>query len=217
MIKELLRNPKTFATPVVLFLVSDMGSDVLNYEPETIRDRLREIEPEVDNDLVDRVNAALGLFTSDLFWNDPVVFGLVCRTLNRATTPLGDEPTLGDVAWGVTEASLLTEDTIDNDPSDTFSSNINKYVKYLLKIQGIYVTPETLSTAFGDISAPLLIDDPQILSARHAESSEAADDIDKMVSAKMTELLLQIKGLGIKLSAEAENDLNALLQGSIDG
>lgn len=217
MIKELLRDPSTFATPILLFLVNDLGSDALNFEPETIADRLREIEPDTDRDLIDRVNAALGLFTSDLFWNDPIVFGLVCRSLNRASTPLGDEPTVGDIAWGVTEASLLTRDVIDNDPVDQFSSNINKYVKYMLKLQGLYTTPDSLDEAFGDISSQLLIDDPQILAARQAESDAAANNIDRLVSTKMTELLLQIKRLGIKLSEVAENDLNMLLQETING
>ena len=83
MIQDLLRSPKTFATPVLLYLVSTLGDDVVNYEPESISEYLRKIEPRVSRGLIDRVVAATGLFTSNAFWYDPATFNIVSRALNR--------------------------------------------------------------------------------------------------------------------------------------
>lgn len=212
MIRELLKDKNVFATPIVLFLISDLGNDALVFEPETIADRLREIEPGVSASVIERVNAALGLYTSNLFWEDPVIFGVVCRALNRATFPTADEPSIGDIAWGVTEAGLLTKDVIDEDPTDSFSTAIIKYVKYTLKINGMYTAPTALEDGFGDVSNTLTIDDPGITEARQTEADSAAAAVDAMVASKMRELLLQIKRAGIKLSETAERDLNILLQ-----
>lgn len=211
MIKELLRDRNTFATPIVLFLISDLGSDALTFEPETIAERLRQIEPKTHRYVIDRVNAALGLYTSDLFWNDPVIFGVVCRALNREPFPTADEPSIGDMAWGVTEASLLTRDVVDDDPSDAFSESIIKYVRYTLKLNGLYTTPTALSDAVGDVSSILAIDDAAIAEARQTESDSSAAAIDNAVSSKMRDLLIQIKRAGIQLSESAERELNTLL------
>ena len=212
MIRELLRSKDTFATPIVLFLISDLGYTALEFEPETIADRLREIEPDVDESLIERVNAALGLYTSNLFWTDPITFGIVCRALNRAKFPAGDEPSVGDIAWGVTEAALLTRDVIDEEPEDRFDESIIKYVKYSLKLIGMYSTPQSLIDYFGEISSVLSVDDPAIAEARQTESDDMAEKVDVVVATKMKNLLLQIKSLGIQLSHIAEHDLEVLLK-----
>lgn len=210
MIKELLRSDKTFATPIVLFLFQDLGDDALNFEPETIGDRLREIEKETPQPLVDRVNAALGLYTSDLFWNDPIVFGTVCRALDRRKFPMSGEPSVGDICWGVTEATLLTNDS--DVPPDRFNESIIKYVKYTLKLNAIYSMPKALQDGFGDIPFNFAVDDPAIAEARQSEFDKDAEKLDAVVSSKLYELLTQIKMSGVKLTKSAEFDVDKLLE-----
>lgn len=212
MIRALLKSEDTFATPVVLYLVSELGMDALTFEPETIGEKLKAIEPDVHPALIDRVNAALGLYASDLFWTDPIVFGVVCRSLNRHRFPAGDEPDLGDLAWGVTEAGLLTRDVIDDEPMDQFSQSIIAYVKYTFKLNAVYTMPKALSDSFGRIEHILAVDDPAIAEARQSESDTAASEIDALVADKMYTLLLQVKRISSVLSEDAAKEVDQLLQ-----
>lgn len=210
MIRKILSNDKAFATPIVLYLVSELGSDAFTYEPETIGEYLRSKYSNTDQQLIDRTNAALGLYTSDLFWNDPVSFGIVCRALNRHKFPFAAAPDIADVAWGITEANLLMMDTESGQSSDIFSDSITKYVQYLLKINNIYSTPACLK-AIGDIHMPIGIDDPEIADARQQESDLAAAKIDSMMTDKTIELMRQIKDSGVPLVNTAVNELDQIL------
>ena len=207
MIKELLKSKSTFATPVVLYLFDVLGTDALTFEAETIAEYLKQVEPKTPRELIDRTNAALGLFNSDLFWNDPVTFGIVCRSLNRNKVPMGEEPSLGDMAWGVSEATLLTNDAFGEDIADKFAEPIARYVRFSFKINAIHSLPKSLDD-FGPISHTFNIDDPEMLLARQAESDQAAASIDLLVTRKMLELFLQIKRSGVKLDPEAERELD---------
>lgn len=213
MIRELLKSKHTFATPIVLFLFHDLGMNALNFEPETIGDRLRSIEPGIDRALIDRVNAALGLYTSDLFWTDPVTFGVVCRSLNKHKFALTSEPSIDDICWGVSEAHLLTNDTIDGAQGFVFNESIIKYVKYTLKLNAIYTAPSSIKQYFGDVSYNFVVDDPAIAEARQQEFDSVAAKLDSVVANKMYTLLTQIKQSGVPLSLTAEQDIDQLLKG----
>lgn len=211
MIKELLKSKKTFATPVVLYLFDALGMDALNFEAETIAEYIKSIEPKTPRELIDRTNAALGLFNSDLFWNDPITFGIVCRSLNRNRFPMGSEPSIGDMAWGVSEATLLTGDVKGEDISDKFSESIAKYIRYCFKINAVYSLPKSLDD-FGPIPFTLNIDDAEMAKARQYESDQAAAGIDLLVTRKMLELFLQIKRSGVKLDESASKEIDKLIK-----
>ena len=78
---SILHNRDAFATPLLLFAFDKLGMNVFEYEPETIKGWMQQIYPDVDKELPVRLNAAIGLFTSDLFWYDPATFGIVCRAI----------------------------------------------------------------------------------------------------------------------------------------
>lgn len=211
MIKELLKSKSTFATPVVLYLFDQLGTDAIEFEAETIGEYLKQIEPNTPRELIDRTNAALGLFNSDLFWNDPVTFGIVCRSLNRNKFPLKDEPTIGDMAWGVSEVTLLTGDVLEEEIADKFSENIVKYVIFTFKNNAVYSLPKSLDD-FGPIPYTLNINDPEMAQARQHESDQAAAGIDLLVTKKMLELFLQIKQSGVKLDQQATKEIDTLIK-----
>ena len=211
MIKELLKSKSTFATPIVLYLFDALGMDALTFESETIAEYLKQIEPSTPQALIDRTNAALGLFNSDLFWNDPVTFGIVCRSLNRNKFPMGEEPSMGDMAWGVSEATLLCGDVNGEDVADKFSESIVKYVRFTFKNNAVYSLPKSLDD-FGPIPYTLSINDPEMAAARQFESDQSAASIDLLVTKKMLELFLQIKKSQVRLDAEAEKEIDTLIK-----
>lgn len=211
MIKELLRSESTFATPIILYLVDQLGIDTLNYEPETVAEYLRNIEPTVDDKMLDRVNAGMGLFTSNLFWTDPIIFGVVCRALNRKSANNGLEPELDDILWGVHEAQLLLGDP--EDTTNRFSESIVSFVHYLFKIHGVYSIPKSILDWFGDIPYTLPIDDPAIAEARQTESDDIAAELDAKASQQMLECLTQVSRAGISIVPEAKEELDQIING----
>lgn len=211
MSSNILFNPDAFATPILLYLVDRLGMDVFDYEPETIEEYIRKANPKVKDNVITRVQAAIGLFTSNLFWQDPITFGVICRALNRKNKPEAGVPTINDIAWGMAEADLLMgSNNEEGDIPDSYSVGIDKYVKYLLREAGIYDTPDSMT----GISSPDIhtkFDDPEQLRSIQERSDQSKAVVDLKVSEKMTELLNQVASLEIEFSAKAREELNALM------
>lgn len=212
MAMNILFNPDAFATPVLLYLVDRLGMDVFDYEPETIEEYIKKANPKVKESVITRVQAAIGLFTSDLFWQDPITFGVICRALNRKNKPEAGVPTVNDIAWGMSEVDLLFGSNMeDGEIPDTYSFSIDKYVKYLLRESGIYDTPDSMT----GISSPDIhtkFDDPEQLRSIQERSDQSKAIVDLKVSENMTELLKQVADLDIEFSPKAREELNQLLQ-----
>lgn len=210
---SILHNKGAFATPLLIYAYDIVGNELLDYDIETVRELLLSRNPNVDMHLVNRLNAAIGLLNSNLFWVDPITFGLVCRTLNRNPYIASEAPDLYDISWGVTEANLImgSPDEEDRKNGDlTYSSAVKRYIQHLLRIDGIYKAPESL-----DFVTPLqlnnTVDEPQqVLSVQERSDSDVAA-IDYSVYIKTIECLNQIKQLGVSLSKEASDELNRII------
>lgn len=205
-------DDNAFGTTLLVWLFDKLGMKVFEYEPETVADYLRRCNKNIKQRVIDRVNAAIGLYTSDLFWQDPVTFGIVCRSLNRRARPLKSEPDLDDIAWGMSEAALLVgdDDVVEGETPPTYSIAIDKYVRYLLQQAGIYDTP----TSMTGISSPNIhtqFDDSQQLQSIQERSDMDRAVIDIQVQDKMTELLRQLSSLDVALAKDARKELQALL------
>lgn len=211
MTSNILFNPNAFATPILMYLVDKLGMAVFDYEPETIEEYIRKINPKVKESVITRAQAAIGLYTSNLFWQDPITFGVICRALNRKNKPEAGVPTINDIAWGMAEVDLLMgNNTEEDDVPDFFSVSIDKYVKYMLREQGIYDTPDSMS----GISSPDIhtkFDDPEQLRSIQERSDQAKAVVDLKVSEKMTELLKQVAALDIEFSPKAREELQQLI------
>lgn len=212
MAANILFNPDAFATPILLYLVDRLGMDVFEYEPETVEEYIRKSNPAVKESVISRVQAAIGLYTSNLFWQDPITFGVICRALNRKNKPEAGVPTINDIAWGMAEVDLLMGSNTDaDDIPDFYSVGIDKYVKYLLRESGIYDTPDSMS----GISSPDIhtkFDDPEQLRSIQERSDQSKAIVDLKVSEKMSELLKQVAELEIEFSPKAREELTQLLQ-----
>lgn len=209
MIYQLLESNKTFASPIILWLVDQYGADALSFEPETIAEALYGVNPNTRRDIVDRVNAGLGLISSDLFWTDPFVFGTVCRSLSRHKFPTANAPSVLDLAWGVTEATMLMLDD-SNGTKDSFSPSVKTFIQITAKSDGVLTLPSALSD-ITKLSSEFRIDDPEIYAARQQEADATAADIDATVANMTLELFGQIKELRMKITAEAAKELDDIL------
>ena len=206
-------GPDVFATVALLQLVDKLGVKVFEYEPETIEEYAKSLNPQITNPVLMRIEAAIGLFTSNLFWQDPVIFGVVCRAFNRRNKPESGVPDLSDIAWGMTEADLLMgegdEDELEGTP-DFYSMAVDKYAKYMLQLSGIYDTPESMK----GITSPDIkttFDDSEQMASIQERSDELRATVDLQVQDKMKELLEQLSKIDIEFSQQARKELYKLL------
>ena len=83
--RAILQDKRAFATPLLLVAFNSIGEDLFELEPETIAQILGDKDGKVPQCNLDKINAALGLLTTNLFWQDPITFAITCRTLDRAS------------------------------------------------------------------------------------------------------------------------------------
>jgi hypothetical protein len=118
------------------------GVEFHNWELETL---WMEIQDEFGEDASDsnkdKIASALGLVTSNRFYEDFRVFESICKGLNGQSpnfewvTPLTPE----EVCWAMVEAKL-----IDSTPED-FAEEIRIYVRAILNENGIIKAPAQIS------------------------------------------------------------------------
>lgn len=206
---QILSNKEAFATPLLLYAYHLIGDDIFDLEPETIEQILKQHDHKVLKRNLERINAALGLITTNLFWQDPVTFAVTCRTFARVARVEAAPPDLDDVVWAITEARLIIGNPKE-DP-EPFSDSIKAYIEHLMKLDGVvtveptldFITPPEISNEY---------DDPDQATSIYANSEENVEELERTVSTKMIMLLKQIKDLNIKLSEEASKDLEKLLK-----
>lgn len=214
MIRSLLESPDTYASPVILYLIDRYGFSVIDFEPETVSESLLAVNPNTIRPIIDRVNAGLGLITSDLFWNDPFVFGTVCRSLNRHKFPTAAAPSLYDLAWGVNEVSLLTNDPDTGDKLSVFDDKIKRFIQVTARSEGVTTLPGSLSS-ITTIDSLIGLDDQEIVAARQAESDQDAAEIDELVNIGTITLFNQIASLKLNLTEDAMAELKDITSSSV--
>lgn len=208
----ILTDRSTFATPIVLALVAEYGPDVISYEPETIRECLKKHNPNVSESVVTRVNAALGLFTSNAFWQDPATFNIVCRALNRAPRPMAAPADIEDMSWGVTEANLLLFDPEDEQSNATNVAGLAvvRYVAEALKREGMYTAPDALSFVPA-IRPSATVDEPDQLMSLQQRADDAATQINAETTEQMKLLLQQIVNARIPMQPDSAKQVSEML------
>ena len=206
---QLLAEKTAFATPLLLYTYNIVGDELFDLEPETVEQLLRQQNPKTLQRNINKVNAALGLFTTNLFWQDPITFAVTCRTFNRHPRTNAAPPDLDDILWGITEARLIVG-TPGEDP-EPFSDSIVAYIEELLKMSGVVTKVPTLDFVTPPREPNIYDDAAQSLSAFDA-SKQRVEDMEQELGVKMATLLKQIKDLHIKLSDDASKDLEHLLK-----
>lgn len=147
-IAEVLQDENTPASAIYPILLNEFGSEMHEWEPETI---WMEIQDEYGIDLVDcnkdKLIAVIGLLTTNSFYENFQAFEAIGKSLNGQTadfewvTPLTPE----EATWAVIESKLLDE------TPEEFSREIQAYVREVLREGGLYTSPPALS--FCNISA----------------------------------------------------------------
>lgn len=209
--KSLLTDRQAFATPLLLYAYKLFGDDLFELEPETIEYGLSKGVGKLPQYTLNKINAALGLLSTNLFWQDPITFGITCRTLNRVARVGAAPPDLDDIMWGITEARLITGNP-QAEP-EPFSDSIVAYIQHLLKLDRIVTDIPTLDFIKQGPEESNNITDSDYQLDSYNTSKERAADLEQGVATKMVTMLKQIKDLHLDISKEAAADIENLLQG----
>lgn len=199
---DILQNPETFATSAVLLLVDRFGMECLAWDPITLGLEIKGtygFEP--SQDLLDRVNAASVLYTSNLFHLSLETFNAVCNAFNLGTVTSETflPADLDDVLWGITEARVLTGDMFEE---TEFSHNIARYVGALLAESGIRKAPSVLGFAEYPEEASVtdegLGDDPEAYEMYWQDQKAENDNLERINNVKLMALFQQVSALPLK-------------------
>ena len=117
--KLLLLNPDLAATGLLIIVMDRLGSDVLQWDPETISLELsQELGVELPPANFNKLMAAIELVTSDVFYTSLPDFIRLCNVLYNGTlSALAFDPAdAAEIAWGITEALLIWPPEDNDDP-----------------------------------------------------------------------------------------------------
>lgn len=203
-------DDKAFSSSLVLAAFNLLGGDLFTFELDTIKEEIQEVYGKVAPKNWDRLFAGVSLYTSNSFWYDAVIFGITCRTLNRAQYLESEAPTLADICWGMTEASLILDTGAES--KEKYSDAVESYVQVLLDRAGITTPLNSIPFVYDNTYYEDIQDDVQAL-AKYQESLSLSNSYDTFVDTQMLECLTQISKLDLPLSQEASTVISDILKG----
>jgi hypothetical protein len=208
---NIFEDKKAFSTPLLIQAFDIYGMDLFDMDVDVLTDDLKERFKDTDNTIIDRMLAGIGLYTSNLFFQDPIVFGQTCRVFNRHKYPNASEPTLQDICWGIVEASLIIAPE-DDKAMEPFSEAVKKYIQFELKYNGVITAIPSLpmikpTTEETDIYDP-------IINAGELENSvNIVNSLEQNIQTNMIQCLNQIANLPVEMAQEAKAQLSTILRG----
>jgi hypothetical protein len=198
MVRQMLTDPNTFATTMVIALMDHYGPELFTWSPQTIR-----METEDDFSFkwpqlnFDRLMAGIVLVATDRFYVNLPDFIELCNVLSGA----GFNPTMFDpadaleCAWGITEALLLAPP--DND--EAFNEEIRAYIGKVLDGEGILQAPDILRIALRDkdhiAAVTEFSGDNDLYSAIWQNERAKTQDINDVTKARLILLITQLGAL----------------------
>lgn len=202
---ELWHSKRGFGSALLIACIDDFGMECLGWEPETLEITVREKYGDVDSDSVERLLAAIGVLTSNMFTQDVIALCMTCSTLDFERTGSEDFVPAGldEIMWGLTEARLLLGGLDDKE----FSDEVCLYVGKLLADEGLENPPDTLSFAAKNnigLNVDTLADLPELSALFEDDQETSRRTLDEVAMEKLRMLLEQIDSLKLRTSDLAE-------------
>jgi len=197
-------NPQMFATSLITLFVDIYGTEGFSWDPATIQ---MEIEQDFGVDIpavnFDRLLTALNLHNTNTFFTSVPDFLRTCVVMSgHQVSPLTMIlPDAADLAWGITEALLISPPEDDNE--NPFVPEITAYIGHVLDSEGILNPPDVLRLATRDRELTDRVnyeysEDPEMFSAINKMESGKTDDINTVIKGRMQALITQLQTLPIR-------------------
>lgn len=204
MLKDLLISPETFVTTFLTIFVDLYGTEGFDWSPETIRMELeQDFGIKLPNLSLDRIMAGIYLVTSNGFYKSLPDFIELCNILSGSPSTMGefDPADASEVAWGITEAMLLSPPNENDD--EPFNPEVIGYISSVLADEGILVPPDILMLGIQNTELLKKVqygysDDPEMMSSIWGFEKEKTDDINDLVKSRLFALVRQMQTLPLQ-------------------
>lgn len=207
--QEAWTSQETFATVLLTLFLDRFGMEALEWDPATIA---LEVEEEFSVELpqlsLDRLLVAIQILTTDRFYKNLPDFIAFCNTLDgdEFNPNTFDPADAEEVAWGITEALLLSPP--DDDDREPFSDEIRAYIGAVLDKEGLINAPDVLKIALRRARVSPSIedfsDDPEMFSAVYTLEEGKNEDINQAIKLKLQLLIAQLSALNLENGNTAE-------------
>lgn len=201
-LSALWRNPEAFAFNLLVTFLDVFGMDAVEWSPETIEMELRDelgVDPLPIN--FDKLLTAISLLTTNSFFVSLPDFMRDCTTLSGTFTSEGSMvmPDSEDIAWGITEALLISPP----DKEEKLNDEIIGFIIAVLDDEGIQNPPDILRIVNADRKFANQVDyqfsdDVTMFAAIQQTEKDRTDNINRTMQSRSRGLLEQLKSLPLK-------------------
>ena len=199
-LQQLLTNPETYATTLLVMFLDRYGIEALQWHPTTIRyefaDDFGVQLPEIN---LHKLMAAIMILTTDRFEQSLSSFVWLCNVLADDTLDPGtfDIATAEEMAWGITEALLIKPPESENH----FNDEICWYIGAVLDEEGVVDPPDVLRLAMRKTTSDPLAawtGDPELYQSLYESQQAKSKDIEAVVRENLTALIQQLESLSLE-------------------
>jgi hypothetical protein len=215
--RSVFQSGEAFATTLITILVDHYGTECFEWAPETLKMEIEDdFQVKVHPRVFDRLMVGIDLLKSDSFYTSLPDFVRHCNILSGDTyDPRAWDPAdTAEIAWGITEALLLSPP--DDDNENPFTDEIVAYIGAAVDAEGIINPPDVLNIAFRDKDPTAHIqgefsDDPAMFGAIYELEASKTEDINAQVIDNLRRLAGQLQQLWLR-NGNAESAVKQMLQ-----
>lgn len=200
---KILSDPHALATPLMLIVVDEYGSEALDWETEVLWDQ---VEQDIKGTLPpanrDKLAAISIVLTTDRFHINQNSFNSVCLAIGGRDLPVNFKsfqvPTLEEVCWAVFESYLNNPLEEDEKAGERFEYEIRQFMKSLVKFYGFVDPPKPLQfLKLGELP-DIGFEDRTMRDAIHSNQQFKKDTIDGYMLFRQISLVDQLRKLDLE-------------------
>lgn len=217
-LEECFTDPGMFCSSLLILLLDRFGQDVLQWEPEILREEVERISTRpLDALASDKMNAALSILQSNLFHKSLPAFTTINAVFSSkyATPDAFKICTLDDILWGCTEIQLI--EGPEEFAAQGFTHPIRYYTGMMLESEGVTKPPTLLGFAEFDSDRTAnqeitFVDDPNMSMAYMQRQDGEVGRMNQFVVGNMGRMLNQYRKLPLSNAQGLDRKVETMLQ-----
>jgi hypothetical protein len=202
--QDALIDENSLATVLLVILVDTYGTEAVDeWAAPTIQAELEDdFNVQLPPDNLDKLMAAIAVLKSNAFYKSLPDFIRLCNALAGAGYNPGvfDPADAEEIAWGVTEALLLSPPEED----DPFAAEIKEYISATLRSEGFTSAPDVLSSIYKLSSQvvgsyeEMALEDPELFETAYGIAADKTSDVDAIINDRLRMLIAQLSRLPLR-------------------
>ena len=155
---------------------------------------------DIDDKVMDKIQAAILAITDDRVFNDVVIFHNVATALYDQDVIVDewDEPDVEELAWAIVEITLLRGEEAKEaqELAEAISDELEKYITVVLRREGFTRTPKYLNfVELPKLGEEDYSDDPTMFDSIFKEQERKITEVEELVDENVDRMLQQLESL----------------------